>query len=270
MPDTSLVELADVAFAYDNRPILQGIRMRFPRGKVVAIMGGSGCGKTTILRLIGGQIRPTAGQVTVNDQVVHQLDHQALYRLRRRMGMLFQFGALFTDLSVFENVAFPLREHLSLPESVLRDLVLMKLHAVGLRGAADLKPGELSGGMARRVALARAISLDPMLMMYDEPFTGLDPISLGVIANLIRRLNDALGATSILVTHDVSASLHIVDYIYIVAAGVIVAEGEPDAIRASDDPLVRQFVRGEADGPVAFHYPGRSYAQDLGMAEGSR
>lgn len=270
MPEDSLVELADVEFAYDNRPILQGIRMRFPRGKVVAIMGGSGCGKTTILRLIGGQIRPTGGQVIVAGQTVHDLDHAGLYRMRRRMGMLFQFGALFTDLSVFENVAFPLREHLSLPESVIRDLVLMKLHAVGLRGAAHLKPGELSGGMARRVALARAISLDPMLMMYDEPFTGLDPISLGVIANLIRRLNDALGATSILVTHDVSASLHIVDYIYIVAAGKIVAEGDPEAIRASSDPFVKQFVHGEADGPVRFHYPGPSYAEDLGLSESRR
>lgn len=270
MPDEFLAELADVEFSYDNRPILRGIRMRFPRGKVVAIMGGSGCGKTTILRLIGGQIRPTAGRVTVDGKVVHELDHRGLYGLRRRMGMLFQFGALFTDLSVFENVAFPLREHLKLPEPVIRDLVLMKLHAVGLRGAAHLKPGELSGGMARRVALARAISLDPNLMMYDEPFTGLDPISLGVIANLIRRLNDALGATSILVTHDVEASLKIVDYVYIVAAGVIVAEGDPETIRASDDPLVKQFVRGEADGPVAFHYPGASYAEDLGLSEGQR
>lgn len=260
-----LVELTDVQFAYDLRPILTGIRMRVPRGKVVAIMGGSGSGKTTILRLIGGQLRPTSGQVSVNGAVVHRLDHDALYRLRRRMGMLFQFGALFTDLTVFENVAFPLREHTRLDEALIRDLVLLKLNAVGLRGAAQLSTGELSGGMARRVALARAIALDPMLMMYDEPFTGLDPISLGVIANLIRRLNDALGATSILVTHDVGASLGIVDYVYIVADGRMVAEGTPDEIRASGEPLVRQFIHGEADGPVAFHYPGRSYAQDLDL-----
>lgn len=267
MSPEPLVELTDVQFAYDLRPILTGIRMRVPRGKVVAIMGGSGSGKTTILRLIGGQLKPGAGQVKVNGAAVHELDHDALYRLRRRMGMLFQFGALFTDLTVFENVAFPLREHTRLDEALIRDLVLLKLNAVGLRGAAQLSTGELSGGMARRVALARAIALDPMLMMYDEPFTGLDPISLGVIANLIRRLNDALGATSILVTHDVGASFAIVDYVYIVAEGRIVAEGTPDEIRASADPLVRQFIRGEADGPVAFHYPGRAYAQDLGLGE---
>lgn len=270
MPNDVLVELDDVEFAYDRRPILQGIRMRFPRGKLVAIMGGSGCGKTTILRLIGGQLRATRGSVRVEGRDVAAMPYDELYRLRRRMGMLFQFGALFTDLSVFENVAFPLREHLSLPEPVLRDLVLMKLDAVGLRGAEALMPGELSGGMARRIALARAIALDPMLMMYDEPFTGLDPISLGVIANLIRRLNDALNATSVLVTHDVVASLGIVDYVYIAAAGRVVAEGTPEAIRASEDPFVRQFVRGEADGPVGFHYPARRYAEDLGLEEVSR
>jgi len=262
-----LVELTDVQFAYDARPILTGIRMCFPRGKVVAIMGGSGCGKTTILRLIGGQLKPTAGTVAVDGAAVHELGHDALYRMRRRMGMLFQFGALFTDLSVFENVAFPLREHTSLPEALIRDLVLLKLNAVGLRGAAYLNTGELSGGMARRVALARAIALDPMLVMYDEPFTGLDPISVGVIANLIRRLNDALGATSILVTHDVDASLAIVDYVYIVAEGRIVAEGTPEDIRASREPLVHQFVHGETDGPVAFHYPSASYAHDLGLEQ---
>ncbi len=265
MTSESLVELNDVEFSYDSRPILRGIRMKFPRGKVIAIMGGSGCGKTTILRLIGGQLKPTAGSVRVAGQEVSGLDHAGLYKMRRRMGMLFQFGALFTDLSVFENVAFPLREHTRLPEPAIRDLVLMKLHAVGLRGAAHLKPGELSGGMARRVALARAISLDPMLIMYDEPFTGLDPISVGIIANLIRRLNDALGATSVLVTHDVEASMKIVDYIYIAAEGRIVAEGTPDEIRESTDPLVHQFIHGEADGPVGFHYPGASIAADFGL-----
>jgi phospholipid/cholesterol/gamma-HCH transport system ATP-binding protein len=261
----NLVELSDVHFGYDARPVLTGIDMAIPRGKVVAIMGGSGCGKTTILRLIGGQLKPSRGAVSVAGQQVPTLPHAELYALRRRMGVLFQFGALFTDLSVFDNVAFPLREHTGLPESMIRDLVLMKLDAVGLRGAAALRPSELSGGMARRVALARAIALDPMLIMYDEPFTGLDPISLGVIANLIRRLNDALGATSILVTHDVEGSLKIVDYLYFVSEGVIVAQGTPDEIRASREPFVHQFVFGEVDGPVPFHYPGLAYAQDLGL-----
>ena len=239
--------------------------MRFRRGQVVAIMGGSGCGKTTILRLIGGQLRATRGRVTVDDQNVGALHHDALYALRRRMGMLFQFGALFTDLSVFDNVAFPMREHTDLPDTVIRDLVLLKLNAVGLRGSAHLKPSQLSGGMARRVALARAIALDPMLMMYDEPFTGLDPISVGIVANLIRRLNDALGATSLLVTHDVEASLKIVDYVFIVAEGRIVAEGTPEEIRHSREPIVHQFVHGEADGPVGFHQPARPLAQDFGL-----
>jgi len=264
----NLVELADVRFGYDARPVLDGIRMAIPRGKVVAIMGGSGCGKTTILRLIGGQLKPRSGSLTVAGQRVDAMSHAALYRLRRSMGVLFQFGALFTDLTVFDNVAFPLREHTKLPESMIRDLVLMKLNAVGLRGAARLRPSELSGGMARRVALARAIALDPMLIMYDEPFTGLDPISVSVIANLIRRLNDALGATSIVVTHDVEDSLKIVDYLYFVSAGVIVAQGTPEEIRASREPFVHQFVFGEVDGPVPFHYPGTGYAQDLGLGPG--
>ena len=239
--------------------------MRVPRGKVVAIMGLSGSGKTTILRLIGGQVKPSRGTVAVGGRVVHDLSHAELYEVRRRMGMLFQFGALFTDLTVFENVAFPLREHTRLPEVLIRDLVLMKLHAVGLRGVASLVPEALSGGMARRVALARAIALDPMLIMYDEPFTGLDPISTGVIANLIRRLNDALGATSILVTHDVEESFKIVDYVYFVSAGVIVAEGPPGALLDSPQPFVRQFVHGQADGPVPFQYPAPDYARDLGL-----
>jgi len=262
-----LIELSDVEFRYGARAVLSGINLRIPRGKVVAIMGLSGSGKTTILRLIGGQLKPTRGTVTVAGQRIHELSHAQLYALRRRMGMLFQFGALFTDYSVFDNVAFALREHTRLPASMIRDLVLMKLNAVGLRGAAELKPAELSGGMARRVALARAVALDPMLMMYDEPFTGLDPISTGVIANLIRRLNDALGATSILVTHDVQQSFEIADYIYFVSAGVIVAEGLPEMLRNASDPFVRQFVHGETDGPVPFHYPAPPYARDLDVRD---
>jgi phospholipid/cholesterol/gamma-HCH transport system ATP-binding protein len=228
-------------------------------------MGGSGSGKTTVLRLIGGQIRPQRGTVSVNGEVVHQLDTENLYRLRRKMGMLFQFGALFTDLSVFENVAFPLREHTDLPEEVLRDLVLMRLNAVGLRNAAKLKPNEISGGMARRVALARAIALDPELIMYDEPFAGLDPISMGVTANLIRNLNDTLGSTSILVSHDVNETFSIADYVYFLSGGKIVAQGTPVEMRASSDPYVKQFVNAEPDGPVPFHYPGKSLAEDLGL-----
>jgi phospholipid/cholesterol/gamma-HCH transport system ATP-binding protein len=265
MSADNLVEFQNVSFSYDKRPILKGINMTVPRGKVVAIMGGSGCGKTTMLRLIGGQIRPSVGTVSVDGQKVHELDADGLYHMRRRMGMLFQFGALFTDMSVFDNVAFQMREHTDLPESVIRDLVLLKLHAVGLRGARDLMPSELSGGMARRVALARAVALDPMLIMYDEPFAGLDPISLGVIGNLIRRLNDALGATSIVVTHDVHESLAIVDYVYFVSDGVIVAQGTPDEMRESAKPFVHQFVHGEEDGPVPFHYPANAYGEDLRM-----
>ncbi|MBB5019482.1 phospholipid/cholesterol/gamma-HCH transport system ATP-binding protein [Chitinivorax tropicus] len=264
MSAENLVELDHVTFAYDKRRvILRDISLRIPKGKVVAIMGGSGCGKTTILRLIGGQIKPSNGTVSVAGQVVHTLPEDDLYQLRRKMGMLFQFGALFTDMSVFDNVAFQMREHTDLPEELIRDLVLMKLHAVGLRGAHKLKPSELSGGMARRVALARAIALDPMLMMYDEPFAGLDPISLGVVGQLIRKLNDALGATSILVTHDVQESLQIVDYVYFVSEGKIVAEGTAEEIRASKMDFVKQFVNGEPDGPVPFHYPAPDYTADL-------
>lgn len=241
--------------------------MDFPRGKVVAIMGGSGSGKTTILRLIGGQLTPHSGEVLVDGQSVPQLATPALYQLRRKMGMLFQHGALFTDLTVFENVAFPLREHTDLPEELLHDLVLMKLQAVGLRNAAQLKPAEISGGMARRVALARAIALDPQLIMYDEPFAGLDPISMGVTANLIRTLNDALGSTTILVSHDVDESFSIADYVYFLSDGAIVAQGTPDEMRASSDPYVRQFVHAETDGPVPFHYPGQTLADDLGLGD---
>jgi phospholipid/cholesterol/gamma-HCH transport system ATP-binding protein len=261
----NLVEIRDLHFSYGARPILSGLHMDFPRGKIVAVMGGSGSGKTTILRLIGGQLQPQAGTVAVEGQNVHALDTKGLYALRRKMGMLFQHGALFTDLTVFENVAFPIREHTNLPEELIRDLVLMKLHAVGLRNAAPLKPSEISGGMARRVALARAVALDPQLIMYDEPFAGLDPISMGVIANLIRRLNDALGSTSILVSHDVHESFAIADYVYFLSNGKIVAEGTPGALLASTDPYVKQFVHAEPDGPVPFHYPGKSLAEDFDL-----
>ena len=261
--DDSLVQIRDLSFAYDSRSILSGINITIPRGKIVAIMGPSGCGKTTTLRLIGGQLRPTSGEVRVAGQVVHELDNDSLYRMRRRMGMLFQFGALFTDMSVYDNVAFQMREHTDLPEELIHDLVLMKLHAVGLRGAHNLMPSELSGGMARRVALARAIALDPMLIMYDEPFAGLDPISLSIVGELIRTLNDALGASSIVVTHDVHESLKIVDYVYFVSEGKIVAEGTAEEMKHSQAPYVHQFVWGEADGPVPFQYPARPYGEEL-------
>ena len=261
----NLVEIRNLQFSYGDHQILSGLQMDFPRGKVIAVMGGSGSGKTTILRLIGGQLRPDAGQVSVDGEVVNTLDIKSLYSLRRRMGMLFQHGALFTDLSVFDNVAFPMREHTDLPESLIRDLVLMKLQAVGLRNAAQLKPAEVSGGMARRVALARAIALDPQLIMYDEPFAGLDPISMGVTANLIRKLNDALGSTSILVSHDVHESFSIADHVYFLSQGKIVADGTPDEMRTSSDPYVKQFVNAEMDGPVPFHYPGKTLAEDLGL-----
>lgn len=263
MKSENLVEINNLNFAYDTRAILKGINMTMPRGKVIAIMGGSGSGKTTLLRLIGGTVAPSSGSVRFDGQIVHELDRESLFRLRRKMSMLFQFGALFTDLSVFDNVAFQMREHTDLPESMIRDLVLMKLQAVGLRGAHHLMPSQLSGGMARRVALARSIALDPVLCMYDEPFTGLDPISLGVIASLIRRLTDALGMTSIIVTHDVQSSLRMVDYIYFIADGVVAAQGTPAEIRDSVAPFVHQFVHGEEDGPVPFHYPADTYANDL-------
>lgn len=265
----NLVDIRDLHFGYGDRLILSGLTMQFPRGKVIAIMGGSGSGKTTVLRLIGGQLRAQSGSVTVEGQEVSSLSLDGLYRMRRRMGMLFQHGALFTDLSVFDNVAFPLRENTSLPEVMIRDLVLLKLHAVGLSNAASLKPAEISGGMARRVALARAVALDPQLIMYDEPFAGLDPISMGVIANLIRKLNDALGSTTILVSHDVHESFLIADYVYFLSQGRIVAHGSPAQMKASDDPYVKQFVHAEADGPVPFHYPGRSITEQLGMEERS-
>ena len=265
MTSETLVEIKDLNFAYDARSILNGIDMTMKRGQLIAIMGGSGSGKTTLLKLIGGVVVPSSGYVKVSGEVIHELNRDALFAVRRKMGMLFQFGALFTDLSVYDNVAFQMREHTDLPESMIRDLVLMKLHAVGLRGAHHLMPAELSGGMARRVALARSIALDPMLMMFDEPFTGLDPISLSVISGLIRRLTDALGMTSVIVTHDVQESLSIVDYVYFIADGVIAAHGTPAEVRDSVAPFVHQFVHGEIDGPVPFHYPAQSYARDLNL-----
>jgi phospholipid/cholesterol/gamma-HCH transport system ATP-binding protein len=264
-PET-LLELRDVDFGYGDRLVLSNLNMRFKRGQVVAVMGGSGCGKTTVLRLIGGLVKAKRGQVLFGGKDVGTQTRDGLYELRRKMGMLFQFGALFTDQSVFDNVAFPLREHTDLPEELLRDLVLMKLNAVGLRGARDLAPSEISGGMARRVALARAIALDPELMMYDEPFAGLDPISLGITANLIRTLNSALGATSILVTHDVPESFAIADYVYFIANGGVLAEGTPAQLRASQDPSIRQFIDGAPDGPFKFHYPSTTpLAADFGL-----
>ena len=257
------VTVESLSFGYGDRPILSDLNLVFRRGDVVALMGGSGSGKTTILRLISAQLKPSSGRVLVEGQDVHKLDREALYALRKRMGMLFQFGALFTDMSVFDNVAFALREHTDLSDEMIRDLVLMKLDAVGLRGAASLMPSEVSGGMAKRVALARATALDPPLLMYDEPFAGLDPISLGTVAHLIRRLNDALGATSILVTHDVAETFAVVDYAYMIGKGRLIAAGTPDELRASSDPQVHQFLHGERDGPVPFHYPARPIAEDL-------
>jgi phospholipid/cholesterol/gamma-HCH transport system ATP-binding protein len=264
-PSDNLVEITDLRFSYGAREILKGINLNIPRGKVVAILGASGCGKSTLLRLIGGQEKPDRGSVRVAGQEVHALDTDSLYRLRRRMGMMFQAGGLFTDLSVYDNIAFPLRENSDLPEELIRSLILMKLHVVGLRGARSLMPSELSGGMTRRVALARAIVHDPMLTMYDEPFAGLDPISLNVIADLIRRLNDALGTTSIIVTYDVSESLKLVDYLYVIADGVVVGEGTPDEMLATDNPVVRQFIHAEPDGPIAFHYPAQPIGAQLGL-----
>jgi len=265
--DPSLIEIDRVSFGYDaSRTILNDVSLRFARGKVTAILGGSGCGKTTLLRLIAGVYPATQGQVIFDGERVDTTNREQLYRLRRRLGMLFQFGALFTDLTVFDNVAFPLREHSNLPESMIRDIVLMKLNAVGLRGAAPLRIAQVSGGMARRIALARAMALDPELIMYDEPFAGLDPISMGVAANLIRKLNDTTGATSLIVSHDVLECFSICDYAYLLSSqGRVVAHGRPDELRASTHPEVRQFIGGEPDGPVRFHYPAPPLAEDLGL-----
>ena len=262
----TVIEIKDLKFAYGEREILKGVNLAIPRGKIVAILGTSGSGKTTLLRLVSGPLRPAAGEVRVEGSVVHEMDDEALYRMRRKMGMQFQVSGLFSDLSVFDNIAFPMRELTDLPETVIRDLVLMKLHAVGLRNARHLMPSELSGGMQRRVALARAIALDPMLIMYDEPFSGLDPISLNAVANLIRRLNSALGVTSIVVTYDVVESLKAVDYVYFISDGVVAAQGTVAEVNASTDPFVRQFVDSLPDGPVAFHYPAKPLAADIGVA----
>jgi phospholipid/cholesterol/gamma-HCH transport system ATP-binding protein len=266
-PQAPIVAIEGVWFGYDAaRPVLRDINLAIPRGAVVGIMGQSGCGKTTLLRVIMGALAPSKGSARVLGEQTRGLDRDRLYAMRRKMGMLFQFGALFTDMSVYENVAFPMREHARVPEDVIRDLVMLKLEAVGLRGAAELMPTELSGGMSRRVALARSIALDPQLMLYDEPFTGLDPISFGVISRLIRELNDSLGATSVIVTHDVQEALGVVDYVYFMAGGQVIAQGTPDEIRASHEPFVNQFVNGQPDGPVPFHYPAPGYDADLELA----
>ena len=266
-----LVRIRGLRFARGERMIFDGVDLDIHRGGITAIMGPSGTGKTTLLKLIGGQLRPLSGTIHVDGEEVHRLSRDKLYLLRKRMGLLFQSGALLTDLNVFENVAFPLREHTRLPESMIRDLVLMKLEAVGLRGARGLMPSELSGGMARRVALARAIALDPMMIMYDEPFTGQDPISMGVLVKLIRRLNDALGMTSIVVSHDVKETAAIADYLYLLSGGKVVAHGTPDQLGKSDSAWAQQFLQGEPDGPVPFHYPAPAYVDDLmAGAEGAR
>jgi phospholipid/cholesterol/gamma-HCH transport system ATP-binding protein len=266
MPDpdpTALVECRHLSFGYGERFVLNDISLTIPRGKVTSLMGASGGGKTTMLRLIGGQVRAGIGDVLFDGEDVGRLDQNGLYGIRRRMGMLFQFGALFADLSVFENVAFPLREHSGLPEKLIRDIVLMKLEAVGLRGASDLMPSEISGGMNRRVALARAIALDPDLVMYDEPFSGLDPISLGTAARLIRQLNDTLGMTSLVVSHEIPETFRMSDQVIVLANGRIAAQGTPQEVRESSDPLVFQFVNALSEGPVQFHYPGPAVAQDF-------
>jgi phospholipid/cholesterol/gamma-HCH transport system ATP-binding protein len=263
MTSRPIVEIADLAFSYGAREVLRSVNLTIEPGKVVGIMGASGSGKTTLMRLISGQLRPSRGTVHVMGQNVHALSRGELFELRRRMGMQFQQGGLFTDLSVYENIAFQMREKTDLPESMINDLVLMKLNAVGLRGAAGLMPSELSGGMARRVGLARAIVLDPALMMYDEPFAGLDPISCNVVGNLIRRLNDTLGLTSIVVSYDAQEALEVIDYVYFLADGVIAAHGTTADVKASDDPFVRQFIHALPDGPVPFHYAADPYAKDL-------
>ena len=265
LPSSSdmLISVRNLSFAWGDRKIFDDVSLDIPRGKVTAIMGPSGTGKTTLLKLIGGQLRPDSGTIHVDGQNVHQLKNGHLYELRKKMGMLFQSGALLTDISVFENVAFPLREHTRLPESMIRTLVLMKLQAVGLRGARDLMPSQLSGGMARRVALARAIALDPMMLMYDEPFTGQDPISMGVLVKLIHDLNVNFGYTSIVVSHDVQETAAIADYIYLMAGGKIVGQGTPAQIESSESAWVDQFMHGSPDGPVPFHYPAVDYKADL-------
>lgn len=259
----NLLEIRDLYYRRPTRQIFDGLSISVPRGKVTAIMGPSGSGKTTLLRLIGGQLNPDAGTIRINGENIPDASRDRLYQIRRRMGMLFQSGALFSSLNVFENVAFPLREHTKLPEEMIRDLVLMKLQAVGLRGARDLMPSELSGGMSRRVALARALALDPELIMFDEPFTGQDPISMGVLIKLIRLLNDALGLTSIIISHDVQETIGIADYAYIIADGKVVGEGVPERLMEDETGWVQQFMQGLPDGPVPFHYPAQEYRKDL-------
>ena len=261
--DDVLVRVRGLSFSRGARKIFDNIDLDIHRGKVTAIMGPSGTGKTTLLKLIGGQLRPDAGTIEVDGQSVTKLSRSALFELRKRMGMLFQSGALLTDINVFDNVAFPVREHTRLPEELVRNLVLMKLEAVGLRGARQLMPSELSGGMARRVALARAIALDPMMIMYDEPFTGQDPISMGVLVSLIRKLNDALGLSSIVVSHDVAETSAIADYIYVLSGGKVIGQGSPAELDRSDSAWVQQFMQAQADGPVPFHYPADDYVDDL-------
>lgn len=271
MTDSTHISLQDVVFSRSGRRILDGVSLEIPRGRVTAIMGPSGTGKTTLLKLIGGQLRPEQGKILVDGQNVPELRKKDLYRMRERMGMLFQSGALFTDLSVFENVAFPLRVHTALPEDMIRDIVLMKLEAVGLRGASQLMPAELSGGMTRRVALARSIAMDPELIMYDEPFAGQDPIAMGVLVKLIRDLNSSMGLTSVLVSHDVPESLSICHFACIVADGKVIGQGTPEELRNHPSERVQQFLTGQPDGPVPFHYPARDAALELGLtAEESR
>jgi phospholipid/cholesterol/gamma-HCH transport system ATP-binding protein len=257
------VELRQLYFSFGDLEVLRGLSLDIPRGQVVAILGGSGSGKSTLLKLIGGQLAPSRGSVTVEGRDVHRLSSQELYRMRLEMGMMFQSSGLFTDLSVYDNIAFPIRENFDLPEELIRRLVLMKLHAVGLRGAHAMMPGDLSGGMTRRVALARAIATDPKLMMYDEPFAGLDPISLNQIVALIRSLNQALGLSSIVVTYDVQEALKVADYVYVIGDGVILGKGTPKEVAESSDPYLSQFVNALPDGPVRFHFPGPSLEEDL-------
>jgi len=272
MTDSSdyIVDLQQITFRRGSRLIFDGVDIRIPRGKVTGIMGPSGCGKTTLLRMIGAQLRPDSGAIWVNGQNIPELGREQLFAARQHMGMLFQSGALFTDLNVFENVAFPLRVHTELSEDMIRDLVLLKLQAVGLRGARELMPDELSGGMKRRVALARAIALDPELMMYDEPFVGQDPISMGVLVRLIRLLNDALGLTSIVVSHDLAETASIADYLYVVGDGQVLGQGTPDELMNTDSPRIRQFMQGEPDGPVPFHFQAPDYLSDLLQREHKR
>ncbi|MGO1342789.1 ATP-binding cassette domain-containing protein [Chromohalobacter japonicus] len=268
--DTTLVDVEGLHFSRGENDIFRGVDLRIPKGKITAVMGPSGTGKTTLLKLIGGQLVPDAGRVCIDGEDVHGLSRRALFRMRRRMGMLFQSGALFSDLSVFENVAFPLRVHTDLPEAMVRDIVLMKLQAVGLRGARNLSPAELSGGMARRVALARAVALDPELVLYDEPFVGQDPISMGVLVQLIKTVNQALGLTAVIVSHDIKETLSIADYVYIIVDGQVMAHGTPQTLDVNRDARVKQFVHGEPDGPVPFHYPAPDFYRDILATKGER